>query len=167
MGTQIDLYGPEDLKRLDRRIVWERVLVWGVAALTLGLCVLFCCLTTTRNAGRMELYTLITSCLGGWLVIYRRIFGLQESKHEREHARYLNRSERSEVSGKLGITRERMRIRNSIRFRILTLDDGEMTRRLKVNENRVRALKPYEGKNVTLVLAGGYVAGIGGDHADR
>ena len=87
MGTQIDLYGPEDLKRLDRRIVWERVLVWGVAALTLGLCVLFCCLTTTRNAGRMELYTLITSCLGGWLVIYRRIFGLQESKHEREHAR--------------------------------------------------------------------------------
>lgn len=167
MGTQIDLYGPEDLKRLERKILWERVLVWGIAALTLGLCVLFCCLTTTRNAGRMELYTLITSCLGGWFVIYRRIFGLQESKHEREHARYLNRSERSEVSGKLGITRERMRIKNSIRFRILTLDDGGKTQRLKVNENRVRALRPYEGKTVTLVLAGGYVAGIGGDHADR
>jgi len=159
-------YGPEDLARLEKKIIGERVLVWGVGALTLGLCVLFCCLTNTRNAGRMELSALITSCLGGWFVIYRRIFGLQESKHEREHARYLNRCERSEVRGRLGITRERMRIKNSIRFRILTLDDGEETRRLKVNENRVRALKPYEGKEVTLVLAGGYVAGIGGDHAD-
>ena len=27
----------------------------------------------------------------------------------------------------------------------------------------VRALRPYDGKTVTLTLAGGYVAGIGGD----
>ena len=89
MGTQRDFYGPADLARLDRKIVWERLGVWGLAALTLGLCVLFCRLTTTRNAGRMELYTLVTSCLGGWIVIYLRLFGLQESLHEREHARYL------------------------------------------------------------------------------
>ena len=166
MGRQIDLYGPEDLNRLERKIVWERVLVWGIAALTLGLCVLFCCLTTTRNAGKMELYTLITSCLGGWLVIYLRVFGLLETKHEREHVRYLLRAERSEVRGKLGITRERMRIKNSIRFRVLTLEDGGKTQRLKINETLVRELKPYDGQTVTLVISGGYVAGIGGEHAD-
>ncbi len=166
-GAPHSFYGQEDLARLEKKIRWERALVWGIAALTLGLCVLFCCLTTTRNAGRMELCTLLTSCLGGWLVIYRRVFGLQEAKHELEHVRYLLRSPRSEVSGRLGITRERMRIKSSIRFRVLTLEDGEKTRRLKINETRVRELKSYEGQRVTLVLAGGYVAGIGGDHADR
>ena len=165
MGTQRDFYGPADLGRLDRKIRRERLAVWGLAALTLGLCVLFCSLTTTRNAGRMELYTLVTSCLGGWIVIYLRVFGLQESLHEREHARYLMRSERKTVRGKLGITKERMRIKNSIRFRILTLEEDGKTQRLKVNETRVRDLKPYEGKLVTLALSGGYVAGIGGDDA--
>ena len=130
MGTQRDFYGPADLGRLDRKIRRERLAVWGLAALTLGLCVLFCSLTTTRNAGRMELYTLVTSCLGGWIVIYLRVFGLQESLHEREHARYLMRSERKTVRGKLGITKERMRIKNSIRFRILTLEEDGKTQRL-------------------------------------
>ena len=163
MGTLRDFYGPADLGRLDRKIMRERIAVWGLGALTLGLCVLFCCLTTTRNAGRMELYTLVTSCLGGWIVIYLRLFGLQESLHEREHARYLMRGERRELRGKLGITKERMRIKNSIRFRILTLEEDGKIQRLKVNETRVRDLKPFEGQSVTLVLSGGYVAGIGGD----
>ncbi len=165
MDTIKDFYRPEDLDRLKQKTRRERVWVWLLSGTTLALCVLFCCLTNTRNAGRMELATLICSCLGGWLVIYRRVFGLLDAKHEQEHARYLLGAPRTSLKGKLGITKERLRIRDSIRIRILTLDDGEKLQRLKVNESQLRALRPYDGKTVTLLLAGGYVAGIGGKDA--
>ncbi len=159
----MDFYRPEDLDRLKQKEKRERAWVWAFAGLTLSLCVLFCCLTTTANANRMELATLITSCVGGWLVIYRRLFGMLDAKHEREHAHYLLSAEKRTVRGKLTVTKDRLRIRDSIRIRILLLEDGKKTQRLKVNENKVRALRPYDGKTVTLTLAGGYVAGIGGD----
>lgn len=165
MDTIRDFYRPEDLIRLKTKRKRERVTVWALAGVTLVVCVLFCCLTTTRNAQRMELATLITSCLGGWLVIYRRVFGLQAAKHEEEHAAYLLEAPRSSLRGRLQITKERLRIKGSIRIRILLLDDGEETRRLKVNETQAPVLRPYDGKTVTLSLAGGYVAGIGGDDA--
>ena len=165
MDTIQDLYRPEDMIRLKKKHKREGVAVWALAGVTLGLCVLFCCLTTTRNAPRMELATLITSCLGGWLVIYRRTFGLLDVKHEQGHAVHLMETERETLRGRLTVTKERLRIKNSIRIRILELDDGKQTRRLKVIENRVDALKPYDGQQVTLSMAGGYVAGIGGADA--
>ena len=165
MDTIRDFYRPEDLTRLKKRYRRERVAVWTLAGVTLGLCVLFCCLTTTRNAPRMELATLITSCLGGWLVIYRRVFGMQDARHEEQHARYLLEAPRTSLTGRLSVTKERLRIKDSIRIRILELDDGQKQQRLKVNETQVRALLPYDGKTVTLSLAGGYVAGIGGEDA--
>ena len=160
-----DLYRPEDLSRLEKKIKRERAWIWILAGATLALCVLFCCLTDSRNAGRMELAAEICSCLGGWLVIYRRIFGLQEAKHQREHVQHLLEAPRTSLRGRLTITKERMRIKNSIRFRVLLLDDGEQLRRLKVNETRVRLLRPFDGKEVTLELADGYVAGIEGEEA--
>ena len=150
-------YRPEDQDRLKEKEKKARAWVWALAGLTLALCVLFCCLTNTANAGRMEIATLITSCVGGWLVIYGRTFGVQEARHEREHAAYLIGADQTAVRGKLTVTKERLRI--------LQLEDGKTTRRLKVNETKVRALRPYDGKAVTLILAGGYVAGIGGDDA--
>lgn len=163
MNEHRDFYRPEDPDRLKEKEKRERAWVWTLSGLTLALCVLFCCLTTTANADRMELATLITSCVGGWLVIYRRVFGMQEARHEREHASYLLTAERTTARGRLTITKDRLRIRGSIRIRILLLEDGTKTRRLKVNETKVRALRPFDGKDVTLTLAGGYVAGIGGD----
>lgn len=161
------LYSPEDLPRLEKKIKRERAWVWSVGGLTLCLCVLFCALTTTANAGRMELATVICSCLGGWLVIYRRTFGLQATRHELTHAAYLLEEEPGgTLRGRLSVTRERLRIKNSISLRILLLDDGEKQLRLKVNETRVEALKPWDGRDVTVLLVGGYVAGIGGQDAD-
>lgn len=165
METIQDLYSPEELSRLEKKIKRERAWVFGVAGLTLALCVLFCCLTTTANYEKMELAALITSAVGGWVVIYRRVFGLQEARHELEHARYLLEAPRTSLRGRLTVTRERLRIKNSIRIRILQLDDGERVHHLKVNETQVRALKDLDGKTVTVSLAGGYVAGIGGEDA--
>lgn len=165
METIRDLYSPEDISRLKKKIKREWAWVLGGAGLTLLVCVLLCSRTTTANWRQMEIAVITVSTLGGWFVIYRRLFGLRDSRHELQHAEYLRQEPRTLLRGKLGITGERMRIKNSIRFRILTLDDGETVRRLKVNENRVKALTEWDGKLVTLSLAGGYVAGIGGSDA--
>ena len=160
-----NLYSPEELPRLEKRIRTERVLVWGGAGLTLLLCVLFCCLTRPENARQMEWAAILCSTLGGWFVIYRRLFGLRESRYELQHARYLADSPQTLLRGKLSVSKERLRIKNSIRIRILLLDDGKSCHRLKVNETRVKKLRPLDGKTVTVSLAGGYVAGIGGGDA--
>ena len=165
MDTIKDFYSPEDLSRLEKKIKREKAWTWGLAGLTLALCVLFCCLTNTANARKMELAAEITSCLGGWLVIYRRVFGVQDTRHELEHARYLIEEPRSRLTGTLSVTKERMRIKNSIRFRVLLLDDGEQVHRVKVNETQTKKLQAYAGKRVSLSMAGGYAAGIGGEDA--
>lgn len=166
MDTIKLLYSPEDLPRLEKKIKRERAWVWCLSGLTLGLCVLFCCLTTTANAERMETATVICSCLGGWIVIYRRRFGMQAARHELTHAAYLLEEPGSLLRGRLSITGERLRIKNSISLRILLLENEEGRQRLKVNETRVKALQPWNGKDVTLRMVGGYVAGIGGQDAD-
>lgn len=165
MDTIRDLYSPEDISRLQRKIKREWVWVLGAAGLTLLVCVVLCCRTTTANWRQMEIAVIAVSTLGGWFVIYRRLFGLRDSRHELQHAEYLRDETRTLLHGRLRVTRERLRIKNSIRIRILSLEDGETVRRLKVNENRVKALKEWDGKLVTLSLAGGYVAGIGGSDA--
>ena len=166
METICQLYRPEDLARLEKKMKRERAWIWGLAGATLALCVLLCCLTDNRNAARMELAAEICSCLGGWLVIGLRVFGLQSTRHERDHAAHLLESSRTELTGKLRITPERMRIKNSIRFRVLQLDDGEQLHRLKVNETRVKMLTGFDGQRVTAQLADGYLAGIIGEEAE-
>ncbi len=165
MDTICEMYRPEDLLRLEKKIKRERAWVWGLAGVTLALCVLFCCLTDLRSVEWTEPAALICSCVGGWLVIYRRLFGLRETRFELDHAARQAETPRSSLTGTLKVTGERMRIKNSIRFRVLLLDDGERVRRLKVNETRVKKLLPFDGKRVTVLLADGYVAGIGGKDA--
>ena len=165
METIQKLYSPEDLPRLEKKIKRERVLIWAVAGLTLAVCIVLCCLTDTANAEKMELAAILCSTVGGWVVIYRRLFGLLEGRYELQHARYLLEETPTALRGQLRVTKERLRIKNSIRIRILLLEDGGEIRRLKVNETRVKALRPWDGKRVTVALAGGYVAGIGGEHA--
>jgi len=167
METRLDLYCREDLPRLKRNIKIQRALVWILAGGTLALCVLFCCLCNSRNAIQMERAAILTSTVGGWLVIYRRLFGLQEAKYELQHAEHLVETPTTSLRGTLTITRERLRIKNSIRIRILLLDDGQRVHRLMVNESRVRLLeRELTGDPVTVRLAGGYVAGIGGGDED-
>lgn len=165
--VRLELYCGEDIPRLKRNIRVQRVLVWSLAGGTLALCVLFCCLCNAQNAVQMERAAIITSTVGGWLTIYRRLFGLQEAKYELQHAEHLLEAPRTALHGTLTVTKERLRIRNSIRIRILLLDDGGQIRRLKVNENRVRLLeRELNGQPGTVWLADGYVAGIGGSDAD-
>ena len=166
METTHDLYSPEDFPRLEKKIKRERVWVFGGAGLTLLVCVLLCCFTTMTNWRQTEPAVIAVSILGGWFTIYRRLFGLKESRSELQHARHLREEPRELLRGVLTVTKERLRIKNSIRIRILRLDEGQTVHRVMVNETRVKALKDYDGREVTLSMAGGYLAGIGGGDAD-
>lgn len=166
METIRDLYSPEDFPRLEKKIKRERVWVIGGAGLTLLVCVLLCCFTTAANWRQTEPAVIAVSTLGGWFTIYRRLFGWKESRSELRHAQHLREEPRQLLRGVLTVTKERLRIKNSIRIRILRLDDGETVHRVMVNETRVKALKDYDGREVTLSMAGSYLAGIGGSDAD-
>ncbi len=166
MDTIQTFYRPEDLIRLTNKFKRERVTVWVLAGVTLALCVLFCCLADSRSAARMELAAVLSSTLGGWIVIYRRVFCMNAAKHEREHAEHLLESGHSVLRGRLTVTKERLRIKNSIRIRSLLLENEEGVHRLKVNETQVPVLLKWDGQQVALLLAGSYVAGIGGENAD-
>ena len=105
METIQKLYSPEDLPRLEKKIKRERVLIWAAAALTLAVCIVLCCLTDTANAEEMELAAIVCSTVGGWVVIYRRLFGLLEARYELQHARYLLEEPCSTLQGQLRVTK--------------------------------------------------------------
>ena len=153
-----ELYGRQDIERLEtkyRRAKRIAALLGGAALL---LCVLFCCLTDRRNAALMERLTVGASVLGGWLLIYLRVNTIADLRHEITHAKMLLEEERTAVEGVLSVSRERMRIRGSIRFYALTLTDGEERRRGMVIASRAELLRAKEGEWLRLYLANGYAA---------
>ena len=106
----------------------------------------------------MERLTVGASVLGGWLLIYLRVNTIADLRHEITHAKMLLEEERTAVEGVLSVSRERMRIRGSIRFYALTLTDGEERRRGMVIASRAELLRAKEGERLRLYLANGYAA---------
>ena len=153
-----ELYGRQDIERLEtkyRRAKRIAALLGGAALL---LCVLFCCLTDRRNAALMERLTVGASVLGGWLLIYLRVNTIADLRHEITHAKMLLEEERTAVEGVLSVSRERMRIRGSIRFFPLTLIEGDERHRSKVIAARAETLRAENGNRLRLYVVNGYVA---------
>ena len=65
-----ELYGRQDLNRLKTKYRNAAAAAALIAALTLAVCVLLCCLTEPGNAEIMERAAVTVSVLGGWTVIY-------------------------------------------------------------------------------------------------
>lgn len=160
MDTMIPLYGPEDLRRLDNRIRFTRCLCWALGLAALAVCVALCCLTTTGSAEKMELRCVAVWTLTGWVVLYLRRFVLAEGRYERQHAEMLNRglAEAETLRGRVTVTAEKLHILRSIRITIVTLENGDGTRRLKLCRSRVKKLQAA-GDELTLYLVNGYIAG--------
>ena len=154
------LYSPEDISRLEKkRRMWLAVLavVAGGALLT---CVGLCLATNTANAPQMERAVIVLSGAAGCVGLYLRRFTAADTRHEIDHARMLLRDEGTEHTGVLTVTKERLRIRNSVTIRMIELEEGGKKTRLKVIESRVRRLMPYEGRTVRLRVVNGYIAGV-------
>lgn len=158
MDRKRELYSRQDVKRLEKTSKRAGLAAALMAAATLGVCVLLCCLTDQDNAAAMEKAAVLSSILGGWIVIYLYNNPVKDLRYELGHAQMLLDGERETLEGVLALSRQRMRIRGSIRFYPLTLTDGDETRRSKVIASRADALRAMEGKRLRLFVVNGYVA---------
>ena len=159
METEL-LYSPEDILRLEKKKrIWTAVLA-VIAGGALIACVTLCLITRTANAAQMERAVIVLSGAAGCLCLYLRRFAVAETGHEIAHAEMLLRDESAEYDGVLTVTKERLRIRNSIAIRLVSLTEGGEVRRLKVIESRAKRLSAYEGRTVRLRVVNGYVAGV-------
>ncbi len=158
METIVELYDRRALERLEKKKKRAGRAAVILAAATLAACVLLCCLNSPANTGRIEKATIAVSVLGGWTVIYLVNHPVRERRYELVHAKMLLEGERDAVEGVLEVSRERMRIRGSIRFYPLTLTDGEKKHRSKVIASRAPALRAEEGKRLRLYTVNGYAA---------
>ena len=158
MNKMTPLYSPEDCSRLERKIRFTRLFCWGLGAAALLACVTLCALTNSANAGRNELACIVLWVLAGWVVLYLRRFTLREAQNERQHAEMLNSGTAECVTGRVTVTKERMRIVNSIRFTVVRVETEEGLRRLRVCTSREKKLRAA-GETLTLYAVNGYVAG--------
>lgn len=153
-----ELYSRQDLQRLKKTSKHAGLAAALIAAATLTACVLLCCLTKPDNAAAMEKAAVAISVVGGWTVIYLWNNPVKDLRCELGHAQMLLEGERETLEGVLALSKQRMRIRGSIRFYPLTLTDGNETRRSKVIASRAEALRATEGKRLRLYVVNGYAA---------
>ena len=158
MDTKQELYSRQDIERLKKTTKRAGLAAALIAAATLTACVLLCCLTNRDNAAAMEKAAVWSSVLGGWIVIYLYHNPFKDLRYESGHAEMLLEGERTAVEGVLTLSEQRMRIRGSIRFYPLTLQDGEETHRSKVIASRAGLLRSLNGRRLRLYVVNGYVA---------
>ena len=153
-----ELYAAEEIRQMEKRINHIRRVLLITAAIVTAICVLICCLTNTGNSDRTE-YAVIALTIGaGWVILYIRRFILAESRYELSHARMLRDSERDTLSGMVTVSEEKLRIKNSIPFRHVTVEADGKSSRINVIEMKAEELK-NAGKDLELTVANGYVAG--------
>ena len=153
------LYSREDIRRLEKKKrLWTAALCIIAGAAFLA-CVSLCLLTNTANAERMERAVIALSGGAGCVCLYLRRFTVADTRHEIDHARMLLSGEGAVYEGVLTVTKERLRIRNSVTIRLVTLEEDGKPRRLKVIETRTARLAALEGRTVRVRVVNGYIAG--------
>ena len=153
-----ELYSRQDLERLEKKTKHAGRAAALIAAATLTVCVLLCCLANRHTAPTLEKTVTGLSILGGWTVIYLYHHLVKELRWELGHAKMLLEGERSTLEGVIEVSKERMRIRGSIRFFPLTLIEGDERHRSKVIAARAETLRAENGNRLRLYVVNGYVA---------
>ena len=157
MNERTELYSADDVRRLEKKIKTLRLSLILSAAAVLAVCIVLCFRTNTANAERMEYMVIAITVAAGWILLYLRRFALLESRYELGHAKMLRESETEIFQGAVTVSVEKLRIRNSIRFRHVTVETEEKTRRVSVIETKAGTLQKA-GKELELSVANGYVA---------
>lgn len=159
MSKRNDLFDSVSFARLKRKrnvCVTAAALIGGLALLC---CVLLCVFTRTGNARSMEVSAILTSTVGGWIVLSLLMFPVADAGHELRHAAMLREGPEETVRGALALEPGTMRIKGSIRFRSgrVRTEDGE--RRVKVCASAAAALP--QGRELTFTVVNGYIAAWG------
>lgn len=163
MDGIIELYAPEYLerKRKRNRLLGRMLILLALAGL--GVCVALCIGVNTENSYRRMLWTIITSTVTGWIVIYIYVFGYRAAKREIAHGEHLQGEERKLLSGPVTFSPKARRIRSSIRVRDVFVQTPEGERTALINAARVKELE-RAGNPLRLWTAHGYVTAYEVNH---
>lgn len=159
----IELYAPSALERMRRQKKALGIFLLAFAAMALAACILLCVKTNTRNIHVTMRWTILTSIVAGWIVIYFYVFGYRQKKREIAHGENVNHGERETLRGRVEITKQWVRIRDSITVRKVIVHMGSRERTVNLNSTRVRQLQKA-GENLILYVSHGYVTAYEVDH---
>lgn len=154
----VELYTPEELARLTKRVKAHLTALIVLALAALAACIALAVAAGTGNAEKMELAAVIISTLAGWVCIYDGVFIVGAGRKELAHANMLRSEPRTRVEGAVTVTAERFRIRSSVsvcRVHIETPDGGQDA---LVQEGHTRLLK--DPRITAVYTAHGYVAAV-------
>ncbi len=141
----------------------KRIRVWGAvscisAAVGLIGCIVCCCLCTTATAAKMERTALLISNTAGWLVIYALTAQMIPNRQAMQHEANVLSAQWDSFCGHISLEKETLYIPKSIAIRKVVVDTGTEVYRLSVRADKASLLAPWDGKQLSVQAAYGYIA---------
>ncbi len=166
-----ELYAPARLERLARRCRLVKRLLYLLALAALAVCVALTCRVNTRNIYDMLLACICVSVGAAWIIIYFGVYTVRAGRQELAHAKTLADGPREAVTGRLTQLPLKVRLRNSITLRKLSVETAKGSVACSVQLERAKEL-PRTGSCLTLYTVHGYAvawqeAEEEAGHADR
>lgn len=113
-NKMIELYSTEEITLLKKkRNIWTGITI-AIGALALALCILFCAKTNTANRDSMLIRTIVSSTLGGWIVISLSHFVIEEYRNAEKHVQAILDGPREQVEGPFEWTGEHLRVKKGV-----------------------------------------------------
>ena len=138
----VELYSAAEIDSLrKKRRVWI-VVTAVIGALTLGLCIWFCAKTRTQNAPQMLRNTLLTSLIGGWIVITLLHFCVEDCTCAIAHTEAILSGEREPVAGTFAYKKEYTRVKRGVTMRSVPVSGAGRTALLQVYDAKEKRFDP-------------------------
>ncbi|MBO4847971.1 MAG: hypothetical protein J5586_02350 [Clostridia bacterium] len=151
----VELYSQDDIAAIEKkRRIWIAAAA-AAALITLAVCVYFCIRANTLNAERMLLYCIISSVIGGWIVISILRFPVYDLKYAKRHTMAILTGEREEVRGDFTVTDERVRIINGVSMYKVAVDGAERVRSLQLFADKKEL---FDGSAHSVISVHGFIA---------
>ncbi|MBR6006229.1 MAG: hypothetical protein IK064_01230 [Clostridia bacterium] len=152
MDTHItELYSGDDVIILQKKQRLWRIAAIAVAAVTLILCIVFCASSGPRNMMKMLAAAVITSTVGGWIVITIVRFALDELRYAEKHTRAVLEGERESVDGRFELTDDRTLVKRGVAMLRVDAGTESGTHALQIYEKKARRFDAKNAKRVYTV----------------
>ena len=160
MPNMKTLYDEAVLNRLKKRKTILLTVTVVILAVTVGVCIYLAATATTATMDRHEFITMAVFVLGGWTCMTLYYWGIGELKKESAHMEHMLEKTPEVLIGDVELTRQWVRIPNSITIREVKFDDGEHVKNLHLNRRFVKEF-PAKDKKIRMKLnvASGYIIG--------
>ena len=152
----VELYDPRQMARMGKRRRTAKILLWLLALLALGVCVVITAGVNSHNIYRRLLACICVSVGAAWIIIYFGIYTVRDRGRELAHALRLQGEPRGVVEGKVSVLKLKVRIRNSVTLRKLRVETAEGPVSLDVLIDKADQLKKA-GPKLRLYTVHNYV----------